>query len=240
MSIKFITLTNTGYIDYTLNCLESLNRIKSSFIPHSYCVGEEAYNILKNKGYDCTLINNDETVQKFQTFGYRNFHDITYYKFPIIYENLQKYDYVCFTDGDIVYENNTFMDYLINNIEDNDLIVQSEGHHSGDVCTGFMLIKSNEKMIQLYDCVSEEGKKKYMECAFDNNDQSYFNKFVKPYCSFQALSLRKYPNGNAFYKDTTRRETAVLVHFNWVKGHLKMAKMKEHRMWLLEPEEEDV
>jgi len=32
----------------------------------------------------------------------------------------------------------------------------------------------------------------------------------------------------------------VLVHFNWVQGHIKMAKMKEHKMWLLTPEEEEV
>jgi hypothetical protein len=32
----------------------------------------------------------------------------------------------------------------------------------------------------------------------------------------------------------------VLVHFNWVVGHVKMAKMKEHQMWLLDPSEEDV
>jgi hypothetical protein len=30
-----------------------------------------------------------------------------------------------------------------------------------------------------------------------------------------------------------------MVHFNWVQGHLKMAKMKEHKMWLLTPEEEE-
>ena len=34
-------------------------------------------------------------------------------------------------------------------------------------------------------------------------------------------------------------ETAVLIHFNWVHGHIKMAKIKEHKMWLLTPEEEE-
>jgi hypothetical protein len=94
-------------------------------------------------------------------------------------------------------------------------------------------------MIKLYDCVSEQGKKKYLECAFDNNDQSYFNKFVKPKCKFQSISLMKYPNGLVFYNQPARKEMAVLIHFNWVHGHLKMAKMKEHKMWLLTPEEEE-
>jgi hypothetical protein len=55
-----------------------------------------------------------------------------------------------------------------------------------------------------------------------------------------ALPLERYPNGKMFYEHVDQlKETAVLVHFNWVQGHLKMAKMKEHQMWLLTPEEEE-
>jgi hypothetical protein len=79
-----------------------------------------------------------------------------------------------------------------------------------------------------------------MTCAFDNNDQTYFNNFVKPGCMFSALPLEKYPNGKMFYDNTdTITNTCTLVHFNWVQGHLKMAKMKEHKMWLLTAEEEE-
>jgi hypothetical protein len=43
-----------------------------------------------------------------------------------------------------------------------------------------------------------------------------------------------------FYDNTqSLKESAIIVHFNWVKGHLKMAKIKEHKMWLLTPEEEE-
>jgi hypothetical protein len=89
--------------------------------------------------------------------------------------------------------------------------------------------------------VSEEGLKKYMTCAFDNNDQTYFNRFVKPYCTMCPLPLELYPNGQYFYiKAKKLRSTAILIHFNWVIGHLKMAKMKEHGHWLLTPEEEEL
>ena len=65
-----------------------------------------------------------------------------------------------------------------------------------------------------------------LKCEFNNNDQTYFNVFVKPRCSFSALPLEKYPNGKMFYDNTeTLNKSAVLVHFNWVQGHLKMAKM---------------
>jgi hypothetical protein len=103
-----------------------------------------------------------------------------------------------------------------------------------------MYLKSNENIIHLSDCVSEAGVQRYMTCAFDNNDQTYFNRYVKPYCKVCPLPLERYPNGQYFYiKAKSLRRTAVLVHFNWVIGHLKMAKMKEHGLWILTPEEEE-
>jgi hypothetical protein len=103
-----------------------------------------------------------------------------------------------------------------------------------------MFIKTSDRLIELYDCVSENGQKKYMTCAFDNNDQTYFNNFVKPGCMFCALPLEKYPNGKMYYDSSDKfKDELILVHFNWVQGHFKMAKMKEHKMWLLTPEEEE-
>jgi hypothetical protein len=57
----------------------------------------------------------------------------------------------------------------------------------------------------------------------------------------KPLAVERYPNGKMLYehKDAITNKY-VLVHFNWVKGHMKMAKMKEHKMWLLTPEEEEV
>jgi hypothetical protein len=55
------------------------------------------------------------------------------------------------------------------------------------------------------------------------------------------LPLEVYPNGKYFYINTKAlRSSAILIHFNWVIGHLKMAKMKEHGHWILTPEEEEL
>jgi hypothetical protein len=119
--ISFITLTNTGYIDYTLNCLKSLEKIgfnKEKLI--CYCIGQEGYNILLNKGYKTILFDN-EINSNFYTYKNTNWETITSKKFNIIYENLLINDYVLMTDGDIVFENTLFMDYLKDNIEDNEL-----------------------------------------------------------------------------------------------------------------------
>ena len=83
--LRFITLSNSGYIKFTLNCLESLKRIGfPSQLLHSYVIGKEGYNILKNNGYKCSLID-DEANSNFQTFRNGNWGDITFNKFKIIY-----------------------------------------------------------------------------------------------------------------------------------------------------------
>jgi hypothetical protein len=93
--------------------------------------------------------------------------------------------------------------------------------------------------MKLYNCDSEEVKKKYSLGALDNNDQTYFNNYIKPVSRVCPLPLTEYPNGNVFYTDPVNcKETAILVHFNWIKGHVKMAKMKQHKMWLLTRDEE--
>ena len=51
MDIKFITLTNKGYIKYTLNCIASLERCgidKSELV--AYCMDEEAYRLFLELG----------------------------------------------------------------------------------------------------------------------------------------------------------------------------------------------
>ena len=101
------------------------------------------------------------------------------------------------------------------------------------------MIRSTPELRQVYDCVSEEGRKKYSQCVFDNNDQTYFNRYVKPYCRVLALPLKKYPNGKMYTEnESTLRDRATMVHFNWIKGNMKMVTMKRTGMWLLEPDEE--
>ena len=88
---------------------------------------------------------------------------------------------ILLVDGDIV-----FLKDPMNEIEEwcrdkiYDVWIQNDSQRNGDntnMCTGYLFIKSKPHLIELYDCISEKGQKKYSECVFDNNDQSYFNKF---------------------------------------------------------------
>ena len=237
------TVTNYGYLLYTLNMLKSLKPFGLDKKVLIVCIDTTCASILSKLGYNIFCIG-DENYNKFCKWNTKGYDKICYLKLELIYRIISLNKNVLLVDGDIVFLKDPLSDIKWWTQEINiDVHVQNdslENTNTQNLCTGYMLIKSNNKMIELYDCISEKGNKKYIECALDNNDQSYFNKFVKPYCNFQALSLLKYPNGNAFYKNPSRKNTAVLLHFNWVHGHIKMAKMKEHKMWLLTSDEEEV
>jgi len=228
-SIAFITLTNTGYIEYTKNCLISLRKINCNYKLQCYCIGKEGHDILKTSGHDCYLINEEEN-SNFQTYRHDNWSKITYNKFRIIYNNLLEYDYVCITDGDITFENADFMNYLIENIKDNDLLIQSESLTDEEdflLCSGFMFIKSNRHTINLFNPQLTEQYKNTKEW----DDQVYINE-IKDKLKFKKLPLDLFPNGRYYFKNYSTIKPYI-IHFNWLIGHEKKEKMKEYNKWYI-------
>jgi hypothetical protein len=226
--IAFITLTNNGYVDFTLNCLKSLENINFEKKLDCYCIGEECCSILKSNSYNSFLIKDDNS--NFQTFRNGNWWDIVSNKFKIIHENLNKYDFVCITDGDIVFENNKFLDYLIENIEDNDMLIQNDTMNDNDhwnLCSGFMFLKSNEKTRYLFNpkIVIEKYKEKICDQLYINN--------IKNKLKYKLLPLELFPNGRYYYENHSKIQP-YLIHFNWLIGHEKKKKMKEFNKWYLD------
>lgn len=229
------TLTNSGYLLYTLNMLKSLKAFDLDKKVLIVCIDKKGADSLKRRGYSVVCIN--DIYEKFSPWNSTEYVKICYLKLELIYRLLSLQKNVLLIDGDIVFRKNPMDDVKTWSI--GDVWIQNDSLQNANtknMCTGYMFIKSSDRLIQLYDVTSEAGRNKYLKCAFDNNDQTYFNEFVKPRCVFSALPLEKYPNGKMFYDNPTL--DPVLVHFNWVQGHLKMVKMKEHKMWLLTPGEE--
>jgi hypothetical protein len=233
--IAFITLTNTGYINYTLNCLKSLENINFVLPLKCYCIGKDGYNILKNKNYNCSLIDEEEN-SNYQIFRQGNWSNITFNKFKIIYENLLKYKYVCITDGDIVFENANFMDYLTQEILDKDMLIQNDWVDDNDdrvLCSGFMFIKSNEKTLDFFNPINMEIYKNtplWDDQIYVNNNKNKLN--------YTRLPLNLFPNGNYYYHYPSLLQP-YLIHFNWVIGHEKRQKMVFHKKWFLNTEKCD-
>jgi hypothetical protein len=231
------TLTNYGYLLYTLNMLKSLEPFGLDKKVLVIAIDEKAHAMIKQRGYHSVCLH--EHLSAFHPWNTRGYDTICYYKIQMIHYIMSLNKNILLLDGDLVFQQNPKNDIEEWNESDEDIWIQNDGtddDNTTNMCTGYMMIRSNEKMIALYEI--DRAAKLYSECALDNNDQTYFNTFVKPYCTIAALPLRLYPNGNVFYNVAEVHASAILVHFNWVKGHKKLVKMKEHQMWLLTPEEE--
>lgn len=227
MNIKFITLTNKGYIKYTLNCLESLERcgIDIDFLI-CYCVDEYAYKILSESGVNCKLIEKNKfgRISNLEIFNSKNWNKIMMQKFYIIYENLLKYDYVLFTDGDIVFENCDFIEYLIDNIKDNDLLIQNE-YGTDSVCAGFMFFRSNDKIKHYMN------PKNIVYRENNWNDQIYIDS-IKSKLKYKMLDLELFPNGR-YYMDKQGKMNPYMIHFNFLVGDNKQKAMESYGKWYL-------
>ena len=228
-SVKFITLTNNGYIDYTLNCLKSLELIDfQENTLNCYAIGQDSYNILKLKGYKSILLNSDNNEDsKFNKFRTGNWHNIVGRKFQIIHKELLENKFVCFTDGDIVFLNKNFMNYCLDYIKDNDMVIQNDTLTDSDhnnLCSGFMFIKSSKKTIDIFD---PKNVKKYFKPGW--GDQIYVNQ-IKSKLKFRTLPLDLFPNGQYYYLNN-KKIKPMMIHFNWVIGHKKKEKMKKYNKW---------
>jgi hypothetical protein len=228
-SIAFVTLTNNGYVDYTLNCIESLKKSKSEKNLQVYCIGKKGHDILTNNNVSCEWID-DETACDFQEFRKKKWSNVTYHKFEIIHANLLTHKFVCITDGDIVYEKNGMFDFLLSNISDNDLLIQSEGLPCKDVCSGFMFIQSNETTLDVFN---PQHIQKYQNVE-GWDDQIYLNT-IKYSIKYKLLPLDLFPTGRYFYDYSLRIKAPFLIHFNWIIGHKKKQKMLDYGKWYMSP-----
>jgi hypothetical protein len=232
------TVTNYGYRLYTLNMLKSLAPFGHSVL--LLCLDRRSATWFEQKGYQVFTV--DEPMERFCAWNTEGYDTICYLKLVWIYRLLSLHRNVLMIDGDIVFLKNPAEDVQKWEQSRFDGWIQNDAEYdsaTNNLCTGYLFIRSTPNMIDLYNCTSEAGLVKYEKCAFDNNDQTYFNMYVKPFARIQPLPLEHYPNGRVFYKNPdVLRTTAIMVHFNWVQGHIKMAKMKEHKMWLLTPMEE--
>ena len=223
--IAFITLTNSGYIDYTLNCLQSLDNINLHIPLHCYCIGKSCYNNLSSNGYKCSLIDEEEN-SGFSTYKNGNWSNIVFNKFKIIHENLLKHEYVCYTDGDVVYENDDFLGYLIEKIGDYEMLIQNNCQWLGAVSTGFMFIKSTKNMISLFDPIYIKNNYK-LSNDYDIND---YLENIKHKINYKLLPVSLFPYGDYYYKNNSFI-LPYLIHFNWVVGHEKKEKMIYYGKW---------
>lgn len=243
--IAFITLTNTGYLNYTLNCLKSIEKQNIEIPLKCYSSDIGGYNKLQKLNIPCEHIeNNYYKGGKHVGFTSKEFGELMKVKVKIIYDNLLKYDYVCYTDGDIVFLRDNLFKYLLDNIEDNNILAQNNKLNVkvDQMCAGFMFIKSNDftkKLFNLenndYQEIIEESRlnvksKQWCDQMYINN---IYNNVTNEVFKRKLLPIQTFPCGEIFLKAKCMIKEPYLIHFNYIIGDKKKAVMNKDGYWYI-------
>lgn len=231
--MNYITLTNSGYKDLTLNLLKSMKVENIDNLLKIYTLDKECYDYLKKEypNNKVEYINLDKldnwieykAAQNPDTEGKKLWSTITFQKIVVIYEELKNNKDCIFIDGDIVIIKNP-SEYLNNNIKDNDILIQNDECDNNDknkACSGFMYIKSNIKTINIFN-PDNIDKNKFI------NDQNYIRGQLKK-IKYDVLDLELYPNGKYFRN--FRPKNPYIIHFNHDVGKQKIERMKKYNYW---------
>jgi hypothetical protein len=229
--LAFITLTSSGYIDYTRNCIKSLKKCGVTHPLQVYCVGREGYDKLRNEGHSHVEWIDNEKISGFHVFLQGHWGDITFQKFVVIHQCLKKYKYVCFTDGDIVYENKDVLEYCMREIGDHDMLIQNDSNLMTDedyseLCTGFMFIQCTPTTLRLFDPELIAARRHNLHW----NDQVCMNE-IKHLFRYKVLPFELFPNGH--YYCNRGAKNPMMIHFNYRVGHAKRDTMEKYQKWYL-------
>ena len=229
-NVQPITFTNYGYLDFTLNLIESINKNNIELDLLIYCTDKKSFNYLSKIDKNCKLLNSkfsqNEKVASWKA-GNSKFGEMMVSKFESIYDALINNEYVLYVDGDIVIKEN-ILEYLENEIEDNDFLFQLDYNNKraiqDDLCAGFMMIKSTNKTKKLFnpDEIDIESI-----INLPAHDQTYLNNLKKEF-KFKFLSPVLFPNGSFYFNYVTKPK---IIHFNYIIGNAKKNKMKKMKEW---------
>jgi hypothetical protein len=236
--VSFITLSNEGYLDYTLNSVLSLRMLgeRGSRLAERlvcYSVGRECHESLQAAGCRSVLID-DEEHSGFQVFRQGAWAGIVKHKFDAISRELLKREFVCFADGDIVFESTDFLNDCAERMirEDVELVIQNDtGSYQDEdhamLCSGFMMIRSTPNTREAFSVET-------VLPAVDEDfcDQLYLNAVIRHSVKTSVLPLELYPNGSYFQKFGPSPK-AKIYHFNYLVGHQKRGEMVKAGKWYL-------
>ena len=207
-TISFITFTNYGYIKYIKNLIESLKRCNFPLKLKIYCIDENSYNELTN--YSDNIIveklieeNINEDIKEYLKEGWS---DIMMTKIKIIEQELKTSNYVLYTDGDIVFNNNYLIQYLTENIKDKDILCQKRCNNISDglLCGGFMYIQSNDRTKELFN-IQTIDMNSFIE------DSTYINQNMNK-VNYRLLRRELFPM-ESYYCRYLHQIPSFIIHF---------------------------
>ena len=224
MKTSFITLTSKGYVNFTRNLIKSLESCKFPLVLKCYCYDNMSYEVLQNLPVELVNLNNDNI--ELQNYKEDIYCKLNLLKMKLIHDELLKNDYVLFTDGDIVFLKEGIIEYVRDNIDDADMIAQfgmvNKKLKIDTLCTGFMFIKSNKKMLDLFDVNKINFHENWIDQKYINTKLHEFN--------YKTLPVEKFAHTKTLQN---KRLDPYIVHFTDVLGNEKEDIMRQNGYWYL-------
>ena len=232
-TLGIVTFTSAGYIELTQNLCNSNIQNNVNYNINIFCLDEESFNHnygLKTNNIkffpDSTENANENSMIRQDS---ENFGSLMVKKFEIIYSGLNEFEHLLYIDGDIVIKKD-FITELTYNYKYKDIVFQDDKRPSKpnqiNLCAGFMLIKSNKKMLKFFN---PENIPTDLFDKYKTHDQTYINKSKSKF-NYNILSLESFPNGPKFYENHKSLDPSI-VHFNYVRGDEKISLMKKYNEW---------
>ena len=174
---------------------------------------------------------NDETNTNETIVGWKKegWNTMIFSKLKCIHKELLINPYVFYIDSDIVFENNYCMQYLIDTIQDHDMLIQQNTKESRyPLNSGFIFVKSNDNMRDLFDWTKIDLETFICDQDYINDNKSEFNYLV--------LSRELFPTEKDYYTQWIKPEpfNPFIIHFNLTMGEKKEGRMKKIHKWYLD------
>ena len=248
-----ISFANIGYLTFCENLLRNIHDKVHNHRVVFFCMDNELYTNLQKYATDRIEIvryNSDtegEVSSKFVNFGETDeFRKMMRIKMQIIYESVQKYSFVHFVDGDVVFCKEPTSEYY-EKYKEYDIVFQRDSPppslpYSAWTCTGNFTLRNSERTLAYLLKIQEYQFTKNV--AEQNAQCIYLNELG-------ITDIRDYPNarltefpiteftlGSGVRDKHVSLDTVMVFHANHVLGfQLKRQLLKDIGMWYIHEED---
>jgi hypothetical protein len=247
----FISFSNHGYVMLAENLLRNVQKKVKHHRFVMYCLDQPTFDYLlsyQSPGViDLVLYDQSNTSQKYQEYNTEEFKEIDHLHVSILFDALDKYQFVHFLDSDTVVVNEPAVDYYLPYVE-YDIVFQCDGNtlepdYSNWSCIGNMSLRNTPGTRFLLDAINIY-KDRFIQSGFNFNDQEILREIFR---GAEVSDIRLYPHAKLTQYPSVHYTCGVLVdqnkvdisqvlvfHANWVKGvHSKIELLKKIGEWYL-------
>lgn len=227
MNTKIIACGTSGYLDFLKNFYKNLKQLGIAHHLKIFCLDDEAFHQMNSYARDARVIRYiTDSPSEMVEFGSDGYHLIMEDKLKIVSQEIEKYDYILYSDTDVFFNRDPlpYIEDLVVN-DRNDVLFMLDWN--GDMCGGFFVAKNCKNCRDLFKPSSVKGLK--------DSDQTLINNRLQMYpVRYNILDAKLFVNGPLWKGGVSgwSRE-CFAVHYNAMPQLAKIEAMKRYKHWLL-------